>query len=180
MESGVSFNDILLVTQNIDPKQYFNSRLIGRLAHQAYSTAKDIVRKSQQVSDNDIPVNLRLPSNFKRDKLYFMQQQKAFSLLEQHLQDIPFHAGEIHLINLTALAFSGGDFSKAMEFVTNFGRDNDTVGAVTGAIVGAYLGFKKLPPAMATKALEVNKNIVGIDLENLARDLVAYRFGFQK
>ena len=42
-----------------------------------------------------------------------------------------------HLINLTALLFSNYQFQPAMEFVTNYGRDNDTVAAVTGAILGA-------------------------------------------
>ena len=82
-----------------------------------------------------------------------------------------FHAGEIHEINLTALEFSGGDFKKAMEFVANYGRDNDTAGAVTGSIMGAYLGFKKLPAEQAKRALETNRKIVGIDLEEMARQV---------
>jgi ADP-ribosylglycohydrolase len=116
-----------------------------------------------------------MPTNAAQDTLYYAQMERAYSLLEKKLQDIPFHAAEIHLINLTALEFSEGDFMKAMEFVVNFGRDNDTVGAVTGAILGAYWGAKKLPQTLVNQALEVNKNTVGIDLEELANKIVEHR-----
>jgi len=177
MEPGVSFDDITLLTREVDPEKYFNSRLIGRMAYKALETAKSISSEAHAITERDIPKDLRLPSNFKQGALYFVQLQKAYSLLDSHLQSIPFHAGEIHQINLTALAFSGGDFMKALEFVTNFGRDNDTVGAVTGAILGAYWGVDQLPPDMVAQSLKVNKEIVGIDLEKLANDLVDHRMG---
>jgi len=175
MEPEVAFRDITLITRETDPQQYFNSRLIGRMAYKAYEEAKKITSESRMLTDKDIPADLKLPVNFKHGALYYVQQQKAYSMLETKLQDVPFHAGEIHLINLTALEFSGGDFMKAMEFVTNFGRDNDTVGAVTGAILGAYWGVGKLPADMVEKALKTNKETVGIDLELLAQKLVDHR-----
>jgi ADP-ribosylglycohydrolase len=92
------------------------------------------------------------------------------------LQDIPFHAGEIHLINLTAIAYSQGDFRRAMAFIVNFGRDNDTVAAVTGAILGAYLGYQALPQDMARGVITVSKQTMGIDLESLARQLTDHQF----
>ncbi len=175
MERDVKYSDITLLTRDLDPQGYFNSRLIGRMAFKAYENARYISHEAYSLTEKDIPVNLRMPQNFKHDALYYIQLQKAYSLLEQHLQDIPFHAAEIHQINLAALEFSKGDFKKAIEFVTNFGRDNDTVGAVTGAILGAYWGVKKLPPDMVTRALKVNKETVGLDLEMLAKELTDHR-----
>ena len=177
MEPNIAFNEITLLTRATDPQHYFNSRLIGRMAFKAYENAKYIVGESRSLKEKDIPSKLRVPTNFKHGALYYVQLQKAYSLLEARLQDVPFHAGEIHLINLTALEFSDGDFTKAIEFVTNFGRDNDTVGAVTGAILGAYWGVDKLPQAMVVKALNTSKETVGIDLEKLAQQLVDHRMG---
>ena len=58
----------------------------------------------------------------------------------------------------------------------NYGRDNDTVAAVTGAILGALHGFKNLPVDLREKALAVNKNVVKIDLEKLAQELTDAKF----
>lgn len=177
MERGVEYNEITLLTRDLDPQGYFNSRLIGRMAFKAYENARFISHEAYSLTEKDIPADLRLPQNFKHDALYYIQLQKAYSLLEKHVQDIPFHAAEIHQINLAALEFSKGDFKKAIEFVTNFGRDNDTVGAVTGAILGAYWGVKKLPPDMVASVLKINKETVGLDLEKLAEQLVEHRMG---
>lgn len=175
MERDVEYSEIALLTRDLDPQGYFNARLIGRMAFSAYENARYISHEAYTLTEKDIPTDLRLPQNFKHDALYFIQLQKAYSLLEKHLQDIPFHVAEIHQINLAALEFSKGDFKKAIEFVTNFGRDNDTVGAVTGAILGAYWGVKKLPPEIVARALKVNKETVGLDLEKLAKQLVEHR-----
>ncbi len=177
MEPGVSYDEITLLTRELDPEKYFNSRLIGRMAYKSLEQAKSISAEALSITGKDAPSDLKLPSNFKHGALYYSQLQKAYSLLETRLQDVPFHAGEIHLINLTALEFSGGDFMKAMEFVTNFGRDNDTAGAVTGAILGAYWGVSKLPPQLVAKAIKTNRETVGIDLEKLAQQLVDHRLG---
>ena len=65
--------------------------------------------------------------------------------------------------------FSKMDFSIALEFVINFARDNDTTGAVTGAILGGYWGFDKLPEDLARQVIATNKEDLGIDLEDLAQ-----------
>ncbi len=169
MEPGVKPDQIALITREVDPLRYFNSRLIGRLAYSSYTATKEIVYKAKQLNAKDVDAGLRLPRNFKGTPLDFAQLSRAYELMDERLQDIPFHAGEIHFINLMALEYSEGDFQKTMEFVVNYGRDNDTVAAITGAILGAYWGYNKLPNALAEKSLKATKELVGIDLEDLAR-----------
>ncbi len=169
MEPGVKPDQIALITREVDPLRYFNSRLIGRLAYTSYTASKEIVYKARQLKEEDVEAGLKLPRNFKGTKLDFAQLTRAYELMDDRLQTIPFHAGEIHFINLMALEYSGGDFQKAMEFVVNYGRDNDTVAAITGAILGAYCGYDGLPKGLAEKSLKATKEIVGIDLEDLAR-----------
>ena len=171
MEPGVRPEQITLITREVDPLRYFNSRLIGRLAYSSYTAAKEMVYEAQQLRKEDVEKNLRLPKNYKGDRLGYARLSKIYSLLDERLQDIPFHAGEIHLINLTALEYAEGDFQRAMEFVVNYGRDNDTVAAVTGAILGAYWGYNGLPAGLAAQSLEATKEIAGIDLEALAREM---------
>ena len=93
--------------------------------------------------------------------------EAAYLLLDAKRQRMPFHAGEIHLVNLTALVYSDFDFPTALTFVVNWGRDNDTTAALTGAILGAWLGAEKLPPEWVRQSLEKNRGL-GIDLEALA------------
>lgn len=171
MEPGVRPEQITLISREVDPLRYFNSRLIGRLAYSSYMAAKEMVYEAQQLTEEDAEKKLRLPKNYKGDRLSYARLSKIYSLLDARLQDIPFHAGEIHLINLTALEYAEGDFQKAMEFVVNYGRDNDTVAAVTGAILGAYWGYSGLPAGLAAQSLQATKGIVGIDLEALAREM---------
>lgn len=59
-----------------------------------------------------------------------------------------------------------------MQFIVNYGRDNDTVAAVAGMILGAKDGFSNLPADLRTEVLTVNKEVLGIDLEALAREMV--------
>ena len=108
-----------------------------------YRNAQYIVDEAKKVKSPD-EVDLKIVAD-QYDLQYLVQMQKAFDLLDERNQDVPFHSGEVHLINLTALLFADFDFRKAMEFVINYGRDNDTVAAVTGAILGAYYGYGKLP-----------------------------------
>ena len=109
-----------------------------------------------------------------QDTLYFAQLQQLYDDLDTKNEDMAFHPGEIHQINLTALLFTDFDFQKSLEFVVNYGRDNDTVAAITGAILGAYHGYAKLPKASAEIVLSVNKNQLGIDLEAMAERLVEF------
>ncbi|MDW3196485.1 MAG: ADP-ribosylglycohydrolase family protein [Cytophagales bacterium] len=175
MKLNSPYDSIAGITPVLDPLKYANSRLIGRLAQQSYFNARKIVYDARSIIEAD--PKLRIPKGFKRSALEFTQMTQAFQALDQQMQQIPFHAGEIHLINLTALLYSEGDFRLAMEFIVNFGRDNDTVAAVTGAILGAYVGYENLPKGLALPVLKTSKETIGIDLEALSQQLTDKLFG---
>lgn len=175
MNPDLPYDSIAGITPILDPLNYANSRLIGRLAQLSYLNARKIVFDARAIAEPD--PDLRLPKRFKRTALEYTQMVYAFEALDQQMKAIPFHAGEIHLINLTALLYSGGDFRLAMEFIVNFGRDNDTVAAVTGAILGAYLGYENLPKGLAMPVLTTSKETIGIDLEILSKQMADKVFG---
>ncbi len=176
MQPGVTLDDVAAITQTTDPLRYFNSRLVERIAYRSYTLSKEIVYEVNKLESMDADLEKRLPKGYKGTALDHIRLMKAYELLEQHLQDIPFHAGEIHLINLTALAYGEGDFRKTMNFIVNFGRDNDTVAAVTGAILGGYLGYSALPDGLKKAVLTTSKDVMGIDLELLAEQLTSHQF----
>jgi hypothetical protein len=172
MQKNVKPHEIMQVCRDVDPQGYFKSRLTGRIANRHYVDAVAMVYEARK----NPSVGAKPPKNFKRGEAEWAVMDACFKLLEAKNQDMPFHAGEIHLINLTALEYAQGDFQKAMEFVVNFGRDNDTVGAVTGGILGAYLGLKQLPAEQVKKVLAVNKNIAGMDLVTIGKTLAKRQF----
>lgn len=165
-------DSVINVVRDIDPHQYFKSRLLGRVAFRFLKKAKYIVYETEQLDLAAAQkMELEIPADYRYDTLQYARTKKAYELLDRELQDVPFHAGEIYLVNLTALLFSKMDFSLALEFVINFARDNDTTGAVTGAILGAYYGYEQLPPNLAKQVVETNKKELDIDLESLAEKL---------
>jgi ADP-ribosylglycohydrolase len=162
--------DILHVIRDVDPNDYFKSRLIGRTAYRLLRQARLMTYEAKKVEmDYWEEQDLRRPAGYPHDSLYFARTYKAYQLLEDQLQDVPFHAAEIFLVNLTALLFTDMDFQRSLEFITNFGRDNDTTGAVAGAILGAYHGASKLPKSLVEQVLRTNKEELNIDLEALAK-----------
>ncbi len=120
----------------------------------------------------DLPENYVVPAAWRSlSPLEHYRITQAFAQLDKLNEDLPFHAAEIMLITNTALLCHDFDFEKSMAFIINYGRDNDTVGAVAGAILGAYWGADKLPAKSSKLVKEVAKNQLGIDLEKLARDM---------
>ncbi|UBM57480.1 ADP-ribosylglycohydrolase family protein [Marinilongibacter aquaticus] len=138
------------VLRNTDPQAYFNSRLVGRTSFRIFRLARQINAEAQK-SENPL--------------------QKAFELLDQHQQDMPFHAGEIYLQTITAMLCSDLDFQKTMEFLVNYGRDNDTTAALAGGILGAYWGYDRLPKQARTQVVRVANTLLDLDLEDLAKAL---------
>ncbi|MEX2564928.1 MAG: ADP-ribosylglycohydrolase family protein [Cyclobacteriaceae bacterium] len=168
MKKDASPEGILNVLRTIDPQGYFQSRLVGRSSYRILQNALTIVNQAKGISEDSLKREEILVHPVEFDKT---QMRKAFTLLDESLQDMPFHAGEIHLQVVTAMIFSGFDFEGTMQFLVNFGRDNDTTAAVAGAILGAYYGFEKLPGKMKTQSLKVNKNLLNTDMEALSEVL---------
>ena len=172
MHPEATSEEIMRVLKDADPQHYFRSRLVGRSSYRIYRDALGIVNSAKSLTRNQLgDFHFSLPIDG-RDSLYVAQLQRAFELLDDKNQDMPFHAGEIHLINLTALLFGEFDFQRSMEFVINYGRDNDTVGAITGAILGAYWGMSQLPVKQVQTVLNTQKTYLGMDLESHAESLV--------
>lgn len=162
------------VIRTVDPNEYFKSRLVGRSAYRFYQSAKDIVAESKELTIADIPPDFRIPREWQpMDSLHYLQLSHAYAMLDKLNEDMPFHAGEIYLITITSMLFCDFDFQQTMEFIVNYGRDNDTVAAVAGAILGAYHGASRLPQEQVNKILKVNKELLDTDLEALARGMTS-------
>ncbi|PZX49575.1 ADP-ribosylglycohydrolase family protein [Algoriphagus chordae] len=165
MKPGATKED-LLASLRIDPANYFESRLVGRTAH---NILKNALMISAEAAKLDTLGNQLIADS--------KALQFAFAELDQRLQDMPFHAGEVWLQTLTAMIYSDFDFMGTMMFLVNYGRDNDTTAAIAGGILGAYYGFDKLPQLEREKILSVNKELLGIDLEQTANELTAHMVG---
>ena len=172
MVENPNADSVLSVNRSVDPKDYFKSRLVGRTAYKVFKDAKYIVHEARNVNVKEVlknpPIKLAIPLKTQADSVKYAQMTTAYKLLDQKLERYPFHPSEIHLVNLVALMLSDFDFMKSMEFVINFGRDNDTTAAVTGAILGAYWGAGNLPHKMVKKVLEANLKL-GFDFEEMAK-----------
>jgi hypothetical protein len=146
-----------------------------------YSIADASIKKVLAIQDMVIPDSLmikealtyRIPKGFPGNQEEWIRQEMIYQFLEDDEMAIPFHAGEIWQILVTALEYGQGDFEKTMLFITNYGRDNDTVGAVAGMIMGAKEGYQKLPSPWKENILMVNRENMGIDLEALAREMTS-------
>jgi len=161
-------DSILSVFRTIDPNQYFRSRLFSRESFRTLQTAQFIASEAKKLStcaDESPAIQL------KADSLASCQTIAAFSMLDQQNQHSPAHAQEILLVTLTSMIFSDFDFRNSIEFIANYGRDNDTSGAVAGAILGAYLGYQKLPEDLKSTTIATNRKNLGIDLVQLASEI---------
>jgi len=173
-----NIDSIINTTAFVDPYCYQDSRLIGRIA---YSTSDAAVKnvlgikqflstKSLEIVDSVIP---KIPNYYKGTSDDWTLQEIIYQSLEKDKKKIAFHAGEVWQILVTALQFGEGDFTKTMQFIINYGRDNDTVAAIAGMILGAKTGYSKLPEGLKEKVLKVNKLYMGIDLEILAKEITS-------
>ncbi len=155
--------DSLLAALMKDPSNYAKSRLVGRTANGILFNARLISSESRKLDSLSTGLSAASPALI-----------AAFDGLDQRLQDMPFHAGEIWLQTLTAMIYADFDFMGSLIFLVNYGRDNDTTAAVAGGILGAYYGFEQLPDREKYQVLEINKSQLGIDLEKVAQELTAH------
>lgn len=167
-------DSVLQTIRYIDPFEYRNSRLIGRLAEGLAGSAHNMIEESSTIDTSDSS-EVNVPTDFPGTRVEWMQLQGIYQGLEREEKAIPFHAGEIWQILYAGLEYGQGDFRKTLAFIVNAGRDNDTVAAVAGMILGAQLGYDQLPEDLKQQTLKVNKELLGIDLEALAQ-LVAQEY----
>ncbi|MYU14654.1 ADP-ribosylglycohydrolase family protein, partial [Streptomyces sp. SID8361] len=71
------------------------------------------------------------------------------------------------------LALAEGEPWRACLLAANLGGDCDTIGAIAGAVAGAVSGASALPD----EALVTVRSVNGLDLEPLAKSLLALRAG---
>ena len=157
------------IIRTLDPKDYFKSRLVGRASYNFYQLASNIVSEAKNLSEEDIPKLIKIPREWRpMNSLEYLQLTTAYSLLDKYNEDSAFHAGEIYLITVTAMMFSDYDFEKTMQFIVNYGRDNDTVAAVAGSILGAFWGADRLPEMLKKQSIRTHLELLETDLEDLA------------
>lgn len=163
---------IINVNRSVDPEGYFASRLVGRSAYRFFQHARRIALDARAVELDPEAEPIEIPAAFAHlDPLAYAQLRRAFDMLDEANREVSFHPAEIYLITLTAMLFHDFGFEPSMVFITNYGRDNDTVAAVAGAILGAYHGADNLPAEMTQQVLEVNREALGVDLEKLAEKM---------
>tara|TARA_R110000765_G_scaffold102180_2_gene190895 strand:- start:751 stop:2028 length:1278 start_codon:yes stop_codon:yes gene_type:complete len=169
-------DSIMNASKFIDPIGYADSRLVGRIPTVILDgTQKNVRRIKQLVLIDSLILKdsliFKIPKGFIGSKKDWVRQEMLYQILEKDKRGIAFHSAEIWQILVTGLEFGKGDFVKTMQFIINYGRDNDTVAAVAGMILGAKLGYKALPEELREKVLKVNKENLGIDLETLAKEM---------
>lgn len=170
---------IVNTTTFVDPYGYQDSRLVGRISlATADASVKSVLAIRDKVLIDSLiakdSIMFKMPEGFQESKKEWVRQEMLYQILENSEKSIAFHTAEIWQILITALQFGEGDFEKTIQFIVNYGRDNDTVAAVAGMILGAKDGYSNLPQDLKEEVVKVSKEQMGIDLEVLAATLVNY------
>ncbi len=172
-----NIDSIINTATFVDPYGYQDSRLVGRISYAtADASVKNVLRIKQLVLIDSIvekdTLIFKKPNGFPGSQKDWVRQEMAYKLLEKDEKAIAFHAGEIWQILVTGLQFGAGDFEKTIQFIVNYGRDNDTVAAVAGMILGAKDGYANLPQDLREEVVKVSREQMGLDLEALAKEMV--------
>jgi len=168
-------DSIMNAPKFVDPIGYADSRLVGRIPTIILEGAQRNVRLINELNLDTLftkdALAYKVPNGFTGSKHDWVRQEMMYEILEKEKRSIAFHSAEIWQILITALEFGQGDFERTMQFIVNYGRDNDTVAAVAGMILGAKMGYKALPMKLRETVLRVNRENLGIDLEALAKEM---------
>lgn len=172
-----NIDSIINTATFVDPYGYQDSRLVGRISYAtADASVKNVLRIKQLVLIDSLvekdTLIFKKPDGFPGNQKDWVRQEMAYKLLEKDEKAIAFHAGEIWQILVTGLQFGAGDFEKTIQFIVNYGRDNDTVAAVAGMILGAKDGYAHLPQDLREEVVKVSREQMGLDLEALAKEMV--------
>ncbi|MFX0558481.1 ADP-ribosylglycohydrolase family protein [Maribacter sp. CXY002] len=169
--------DSLLDTATFtDPLGYQDSRLVGRIPFTILKNARTQVNSINNLVIVDSSfvnrdTRFEVPKGFPGTTSDWIKQEMLYQLLEKDKRAIAFHSAEIWQIMITGIAYGNGDFEKTMQFIVNYGRDNDTVAAVAGMILGAQIGYTNLPESLKHEIIKVNKNYLHLDLETMAKTM---------
>ncbi len=164
-------DSIMNTVKFVDPFDYQDSRLIGRLAYNIFEDSQNIVDMSSENLLEDSS-KIIIPQGYNGDYIEWGQLDFIYTELDKRKKSISFHAGEIWQILLAGLYYGDGEFTKTMTFIVNYGRDNDTVAAIAGFILGARSGYSSLPIDLKEEVLKVSKELMNLDLEETAREIV--------
>lgn len=175
-DSAATPDSVLAVIRTVDPKGYFSSRLVGRTAYKLYQTALAINRLARDVDVEDFfasrpAVALQLPTDSLEQRLKYASWSTAYELLDEQLRRMPFHPDEVWLVTLTGMLMGDFELQATLEFIVNFGRDNDTSAAMAGAILGAMHGAEAIPPSWREDILNASQPL-GLDFPDLTSQLV--------
>lgn len=175
-------DSILNVVPFSDTAGYQDSRLVGRIPYNIWTASIDQIRGIKKMVKAGDTLNEKkfhrttMPIQYPGSALDWEQQETSYAFLEREQKAIPFHAGEIWQILITGLAFGEGDFLNTIQYIVNYGRDNDTVAAVAGMVLGAKTGYNKLPKDIKEEVLKVNRDNLGIDLEAMAQRITDLKY----
>ncbi|TLF46920.1 ADP-ribosylglycohydrolase family protein [Maribacter aurantiacus] len=175
-------DSILNVVPFTDLEGYQDSRLVGRIPYNIWVASTNQVRGIKKITaERDslteyIIGNVVPPQNYPGSAIDWEQQEMSYAFLEKEQKAIPFHSGEIWQILITGLAFGEGDFLKTIQYIVNYGRDNDTVAAVAGMVLGAKTGYQNLPKEIKEEVVKVNRDYLGIDLVAMARKITQLKY----
>ncbi len=166
-----NIDDVLNASMLVDPHQYADSRLLGRIARDLFDDARMMAGEHSDTASNE--QLLGFPSGFPGSMEDWERQSATYERLAVKQKAVAFHAGEIWQILIAGLEFGAGDFMQTLQFIVNYGRDNDTVAAIAGMILGAHLGFDALPAEIRDEVVRVSQEVMGLDLEKAADKLCA-------
>lgn len=175
-------DSILNVVPFTDLEGYQDSRLVGRIPYNIWVASTNQVRGIKKITaerdslTENIIGNIVPPQNYPGSAIDWEQQEMSYAFLEKEQKAIPFHSGEIWQILITGLAFGEGDFLKTIQYIVNYGRDNDTVAAVAGMVLGAKTGYQNLPKEIKEEVVKVNRDYLGIDLVAMARKITQLKY----